>query len=376
MENGTQIDETVVHDQASDSIALAKGERWRQIDPRPPLDDTAATSDWLLRRYMVTERDNKFSDLLKMVLQRDKDGQFLKVAKKYQDETMGICVTAPAREGKTFMVTQILTRIFGQKIEMDKCSDGILYCRLKTAATATGVYTDICRATGLDTFPERLTRPEAQKLASHRLKMAGVKIVIIDELHNLISNGKEAMNLFLKGFFHNDEGLCLIAIGTERLRAFVYEDPDNAELSGRMIDFRLAEVLEADAIILIHQAIKKLSGDIELKVGRSITSDPYFANRVFDGCKGSFGRCMRLVSSAIIYAMEDGANAVEIEDFSKTFDLQFLHFNPENPFTSRDWQQKAVSAPDNPDLSDSLFGDGHVEPAKKKRGRPRKAVKK
>ena len=83
---------------------------------------------------------------------------------------------------------------------------------------------DICRATGLEVFPSRMTQSEAYVLATHRLKMAGVKIIIIDELHNLLGSKKEAANLFLKGFFHDADGLCLIAIGTERLRQFIYDD--------------------------------------------------------------------------------------------------------------------------------------------------------
>lgn len=345
------------------------------IDPRPSLDDPSALSNWLHRRYMVTERDNAFFDRLKMVLQRDGNGQFLPVPKKYQEETMGICVSAPAREGKTFMVTQSLTRIFGQKVDMKKCGKHILYCRLKTNVTVKGVYMDICTATGLDVFPSRMTQAKAHNLASHRLRMAGVKIIIIDEVHNLLRSGKEATNLFLKGFFHDDEGFCLIAIGTERLREFIYENPDNAELSGRLLDFPLVNVSETSTVVMIQQALKKLTGDIEMKVGRSIKSDPYFAHRIYDGCRGSFGRCMRLLTSSIVHALEDGAKAVETEDFATVFDLQFLHFNSENPFTVRNWAARIGAEPNDVGNGDILFEDGNVEPVKKKRGRkPRAAV--
>ena len=353
---------------------LEKAENAGQIDPRPPLDDLAALSDWLHRRYVVTDRDNVFVDRLKLVLQRDGDGQFLPVVKRYQEETMGICVTAPAREGKTFMVTQTLARIFGQKIDMKRCGNQILYCRLKTNATAKGVYMDICRATGLDVFPSRMTQSDAYVLATHRMKKSGVKIIIIDEVHNLLGGGKEAANRFLKGFFHDDDGFCLIAIGTERLRSFIYNDPNNAELSGRFLDFPLLNVSETSTVIMIQHALKKLTDEIELKIGSSIKSDPYFANRIYDGCRGSFGRCMRLLTTSIVYALEDGAKTVEVEDFAAVFDLQFLHFNGENPFTVRNWAARVGSAPDGIDVGDILFDDGHIEPIKKTRGRKPRAV--
>ncbi|MFU8863977.1 MAG: ATP-binding protein [Rhodobacterales bacterium] len=342
------------------------------IDPRPPLDDPAALSDWIHRRYIVTDRDNVFVERLKMVLQRDGDGQFLPSAKKYQEETMGICVTAPAREGKTFMVTRTLARIFGQKVDMKRCGNHILYCRLKTNETAKGVYMDICRATGLEVFPSRMTQSEAYVLATHRLKMAGVKIIIIDELHNLLGSKKEAANLFLKGFFHDDDGLCLIAIGTERLRQFIYDDPNNAELSGRFLDFPLLNVSETSTVVMINDALKKLTDDVEIKIGSSIKSDAYFANRIYDGCRGSFGRCMRLLTTSIVYALEDGAKAVEAEDFATVFNLQFLHFNPENPFMISNYKARISPSQDDINDGDILFDDGNVEPVKKKRpGKPR-----
>lgn len=96
---------------------------------------------------------------------------------------------------------------------------------------------DVCTATGLDVFPSRMTQAEAYNLASHRLRMAGVKIII-------------------------------------------YENPDNAELSGRFLDFPLVNVSETSTVVMIQQALKKLTGDIEVKVGRSIKSDPYFAHRI------------------------------------------------------------------------------------------------
>lgn len=339
------------------------------IDPRPPLDDLPSLSNWLHERYIVTERDNQFHEMLKLVLQRDRHGQFLPEVKKYQDETMGICVTAPAREGKTFTVTQSLSRIFGQKIDMKRCGSQILYCRLKTSATAKGVYMDICRATGLHVFPSQMTQPDALVLATHRLRMAGIKIIIIDEAHNLIGNGKEAASLFLKGFFHDDDGFCLIAIGTNRLRQFIYDDPNNGELSGRLLDLPLLNVPEKSSVILVREALNKLTGYVELKIGASIKSDPYFANWIYDGCRGSFGRCMRLLTSSIVYALEDGAKAVEAEDFATVFNLQFLHYNPENPFTISNFGARISSPQDDINDGDILFDDGKVEPVKKKRGR-------
>jgi len=348
---------------------LCKASNGGFIDPRPPLGDLPALSDWLHQRYIVTERDNQFHEMLKLILQRDSDGRFLPAVKKYQGETMGVCVTAPAREGKTFLVTQALSRIFGKKIDVKLAGNSILYCRLKTSATPKGVYMDICRSTGLDVFPSRMTQPEALVMATHRLKLAGVKIIIIDEVHNLLGGGKEAASLFLKGFFHDDDGFCLIAIGTTRLRKFIYDDPNNDELSGRLLDFPLLNVPETSSIIMIRDALERLTGYVGLKIGSSIKSDAYFANRIHDGCRGSFGRCMRLLTSSIIYALEDGAKAVEMDDFATVFDLQFLHFNSENPFTIRNFGARVSSAPNNIGDSDVLFDDGNVEPVKKKRRR-------
>ena len=118
-------------------------------DPRPDLNDTAELSKWLLRRYMVSDWDNQLVKRLEMVLCRDSEGNILPEPKRFQNETMGIAVTAPAREGKSFLVQQVLPKVLGEKIDVDKCGPSILYCRLRSAATVKGVYEDICRKTGL-----------------------------------------------------------------------------------------------------------------------------------------------------------------------------------------------------------------------------------
>lgn len=370
MINSETTDDNVTEMSESASVNTGKPSGGGIADPRPPLDDMPAVSDWLHRRYIVTERDNQFHEMLKLVLQRDGDGQFLPVVKKYPGgETMGICVTAPAREGKSFMVTQALSRTFGHKINMNKADNHILYCRLRSNATAKGVYMDICRATGLDVFPSRMTEAEALVIATHRLKLASIKIIIIDEVHNLIKSGKESTNLFLKSFFHDEDGFCLIAIGTDRLRQFIYDSPENEELAGRLLDLRMLNVPETSAIIMIRDALVKMTGYVDLKVGSSIKSDAYFANKIYDGCQGSFGRCMRLLTSSIIYAFEDGAKAVEAEDFATIFKLQFLQFNSENPFTISNFGARVSSAHNDSGAGDFLFDEGSVEPVEIKRGR-------
>ena len=146
------------------------------------------------------------------------------------------------------------------------------------------------------------------------------------------------------------------------------KDARNDELAGRLYDFQMQAFPEPAAITLIHRALGELAGDVALKLGRSIASDPYFANRILDGHLRSFGRCMRLVVTSIIFALEEGADAIDVEDLTKVLILQLLHCNSEDPFKMSHWASRANAARGNPNAADIFFEAGKVEPAKKKLG--------
>ncbi|KIN72867.1 ATP-binding protein [Sulfitobacter guttiformis] len=334
-------------------------------DPRPGLNDTAELSDWLLKRYMVSNWDNQLVQRLEMVLKRDEDGNILSEPKRFQNETMGIAVTAPAREGKSFLVQQVLSKVLDEEIDVDKCGPSILYCRLRTDATVKGVYKDICAKTGFTTFPAQMTRAQANELATHRLKLKGIKIVILDEVHNLLKPS-EPVNLFLKTFLQDGGGYCLITIGTTKLRSFIYDDPQNDELAGRLLDFQLEAFPRSDTVSMIGKAIQQLASDAGLKLNPTVSSDPYFSDRVYDGCKGSYGRCMRLIATSVVRAKEDGAVALDIEDFKATFELTFKHYNPVNPFEFPGWVDGTSAEAD---TSEVLFDNSQSDFRAKNKGR-------
>ena len=341
-----------------------------QDDPRPDLNDIAKLSDWLLERYMVSNWDNQLVQRLEMVLKRDGEGNILPEPKRFQNETMGIAVTAPAREGKSFLVQQVLAKVLGEKIDVDKCGPSILYCRLRSAATVKGVYEDICRKTGLTKFPSQMTRPQANDLATARLKLRGIKIIILDEVHHILNNS-EPVNLFLKTLLQDSGGFCLITIGTGKLRDFIYKDPKNDELAGRLLDFELEPFSRSDTVDMIGKAIRQFASDAGIELGRAITSDPYFYDRVYDGCKGSYGRCMRLIVMSVIRAKEEGATALDIEDFRSVFDITLKSFNPLNPFEFTGWSDGSNADEESGETNsaDVLFDDRQPETPAKKKGR-------
>jgi hypothetical protein len=343
-------------------------------EPRPDLNDTEELSKWLLRRYMVSDWDNQFVQRLKMVLCRDSEGNILSEPKRFQNETMGIAVTAPARVGKSFLVQQVLSKVVGEKIDVDKCGPSILYCRLRSVSTINAVYEDIFRKTGLKKFPSQMTRPQANEAATTRLKLKGIKIIILDEVHHLLKNS-EPVNLFLKTFLQDSGGFCLITIGTGKLHDFIYKDPENDELAGRLLDFQLEPFSRGDTVNMIGKAIRQFANDAEIKLGRSIKRDPYLSDRVYVGCKGSYGRCMRLIAVSIIYAKEEGATALDIEDFRSVFDITLKSFNPVNPFEFSDWGDGAnsVEKANETNSADLLFDDGQAEIPAKKKSRKRAA---
>lgn len=344
----------------------------REDDPRPPREKISDFSDWLLRRYFISNWDNEFVERLEMILKRDKDGNLIPEGKAFRNERRGVCISAISQDGKTAMASQVLKRLFKDSFTEFACGEKIVYCSLGWEASVKSVSEALCRATGYNEFPTRMTRPEACELAVRRLRLRGITMIIIDEAHNL-SDPKDVINRFLKTLAQAGGGFCVILIGTPKMREFLYEDSRNLELAERYLDLPLKPFSRHETIGLINIALKEISKDADIRLAASIRRDPYFADRIYDGLRGSFGRCMFLIVSAVIRAFECGSDTVEADDFRRIFDLKYLHFNAENPFAQSDWADRVEAATLTGAGSSSVFFDDEIAPApKKKRGRPRK----
>ena len=345
-------------------------------DPRPPHDDSSAFVEWLLRRYWISDWDNEFIRRLKLVLKRDNEGNLLPEGKLVRVEQKGIAVTGRSQDGKTTLVCQVLRRLFNDSFTEEKCGEKIAYCRLRGEATVKSVSQDLCRKTGYNAFSDRMTRAETNELAVHRLRQAGIKIVIIDEVHNLLGNKRDRPDLYLKSLAQ-EEGFCVILIGTLKARDFIYDDPEHEELAERYYDFPLIPFDRPKAIELINGALQQFSRDSEVKLGASIRNDPYFADRIYDGVQGSFGRCMVMIASAIAFAHEEGGNTVEVQDFREFYQLKYARLSPENPFARTDWSARVLATMSTASDTSTAFFDDDAAPAsppKPRRGRKKKGA--
>ncbi|WP_096785920.1 TniB family NTP-binding protein [Rhodobacter sp. CZR27] len=337
---------------------------------RPPRDNVPALCHWIRNRYVSSDWDNDLLARLEMVLCRDGDGRVQAQPKSFHGETRGIAVTGPSRDGKSTLVRRVLERELGERIDDKRVGRHVVYQRVRTAATLKSVYRDLCAATGFTRLPARMTIPEAQELAMHRLRLADIRIVILDEVHNLLGYDNRAVNLFLKTFMQDGGEFCLIAIGTEVLRKFIYEREENLELAGRLLELSLKRFPQKTSLALINSALDGLSAEAGLRLAPSIRRDPYFAERILEGCRGSYGRSMRLISTSIVLALEEGASALDIEDFRRVFDLDLLYLNPENPFLLSDWAARATAAVgDAVGLIDSDFGAASKTRRRRKAGK-------
>lgn len=247
-------------------------------DPRPPQEDTPALVEWLFRRYFLTGWDNQFVERLEMVLNRDVEGNLLPQGKTFRMERKGVTVTAASQDGKTTMVVQTLKRLFNDGFTDTKCGEHIAYCRLRGDATVKSVCMDLCRTTGYYNFPSKLTRAEAHELATHRLRLAGVKILVIDEAHNILGKN-EPVNLFLKTLAQDGGGFSVILIGTPKVREFIYEKSENIEMAERYLDLPLLPFERPQTVGLINGAVKGLARDAGVNLAPSIQVDPYFGDR-------------------------------------------------------------------------------------------------
>lgn len=312
------------------------------FDPRPPLDRHAEVSDWIHRRHIVTPWELELVERLEMILKKDSEGRLTAEPRRFRQENMGLMILGPPRIGKTELVRHVMWKYLGEDIGSPDQSGAVLYYRVHSEATVKGLSQDISERCGGPANLGRMRRAEAQALAQHRMELAGVRLLIIDEMHNALGRTSEPVALFLKGLLQDSHGLAVIIIGTDKLKKYL-ELPEHEEAHDRLIELRLEPFEREEGLSVISKALQHYSDALGLTLANDITGDPHFSARILDAYRGSHGRCMRLIATTVVFALENGRSCVGLEDFEEMF-RKLPGGAGDNPFEPADYATAAAAA--------------------------------
>lgn len=253
---------------------------------------------------------------------------------------MGVAVIGPSRSGKSALVSHVFSKYIGEDLRDQARGENALYYRVKGDATAKSLCLDICDMCGYSAPRRHITRHEAQALAAHRMKLAGVKLLVIDELHNALGRRDEPVDLLLKGFLQDSHGLAVVVIGTEVLGDFL-ADPEKKEVEGRFWETKLDPFDLPKFLNIVRAALRQYADALNIKLGPDVENDPHFPLRIIEGAGFSMGLSMRLIATVMVSVHENGDGSASRYHFREMFARMPGLARRHNPFMIDDYSAMA-----------------------------------
>jgi type II secretory pathway predicted ATPase ExeA len=147
-----------------------------------------------------------------------------------------------------------------------------------------------------------------QDMAMRMLRATDVRLLVIDEVHNILSGSRDQQRRFLNllRWLGNELQIPLVAVGTsEALRAIQSDD----QLANRFTPFSLPPWrLDAEYLRMLNT----LEAMLPLRE-RSGLEEPAFAQKVLTAAEGILGEVVNLVTTAAVAAVVAGEERIRIE---------------------------------------------------------------
>ena len=148
------------------------------------------------------------------------------------------------------------------------------------------------------------------------LRATSVRMLVIDEVHNILSGARDQQRRFLNllRWLGNELQIPLVAVGTaEALRAIQSDD----QLANRFTPFSLppwANGPEYSRLLNTLEAMLPLREPSRLE-------KPAMAQKLLNASEGILGEVINLVTTAAVAAVSSGAERITIEDLD---DIGFM----------------------------------------------------
>lgn len=237
----------------------------------------------------------------------------LKMVLAGQETTaLALTLTGSARNGKTELSKSVADHIPELQPSIDR-SIPIVRVTLTSGTTVKSMWADLCNAVGVQFEPRETEAGLVPKLF-RRLRSLGTLMVIIDEAHHALTQGKgdiQVANRLKSRLLDNfGQPIFVILIGLPEVEDFVKLDP---QLAGRTTPTRLRDLTRAQS----HQVCRSLIDKGCERAGLSAAADIdlYGASgRLSDAAGGRFGLTIDLIDRALRRAMSLERNYLCADD--------------------------------------------------------------
>jgi hypothetical protein len=214
-----------------------------------------------------------------------------------------LLLIGPTNNGKSMIIEK-----FRRKYPPTSCADQehipVLCVQMPSEPSVTRFYVALLAALGAPLRP-RQRLPELERLALSLLCGVGVRILVIDELHNVLagngSNRREFLNLLR--FLGNELRIPLVGVGTRDAYLAIRAD-DQLENRFEPIILPLWEVSDDSGSLLASFA-----ASFPLR-RRSSIATPDMTRYLLTRSEGTIGELAHLLTAAAVAAVDSGEEAI------------------------------------------------------------------
>lgn len=222
-----------------------------------------------------------------------------------------LLLVGPSNNGKT-MIVEKFRRSHLTGTSTDRCDSAVVVPVLKVqmppAPDEKRFFAAVLEALGApDRSNDRLAAK--QDMAMRMLRATNVRMLVIDEVHNILSGSRDQQRRFLNllRWLGNELQIPLVAVGTaEALRAIQSDD----QLANRFTPFSLPPwTAGAEYLRLLNtlEAMLPLREPSRLE-------EPAFAQKLLAAAEGILGEVVSIVTMAAVEAVASGTERIRIED--------------------------------------------------------------
>jgi type II secretory pathway predicted ATPase ExeA len=221
-----------------------------------------------------------------------------------------LLLVGPSNNGKTMIVEKFRRehmRGAGADVREGAIAVPVLKVQMPPAPDERRFFSAVLEALGApDRSNDRLAAK--QDMAMRMLRATSVRLLVIDEVHNILSGSRDQQRRFLNllRWLGNELQIPLVAVGTSNaLRAIQSDD----QLANRFTPFSLPP-WRFDAEYL--RMLNTLEAMLPLRE-RSSLEEPAVAQKILSAAEGILGEVVNLVTTAAVAAVVSGEERIRIE---------------------------------------------------------------
>ncbi len=299
-------------------------------------ENPAMQIQMLRSMHVPNERDLEFRKQLYRLFQVDADGNTTHEPCRYTGgtETRGIAVIEAAGGGKTTAIRKVLHEAEFLAFNPITGMPRYLEIHVPSPATNKSVGLAILEATGMEGVTERSKVWEIWKTVQNRLKLLGIKVLWLDEAHDLVmarsAIESETTLRLLKTLMQGENAIIPILSGTRQLAEMTNFDPQVSRRFTKIVPLDLQQGVDNDNLAGLIEAYCS-EVDIQPRLPADLTARLMVASRY------RFGRAVETIINAIECALWAEARTLGRVHFSEAWAMQEGCEPDANVFEAGDW---------------------------------------